>query len=210
MPQSRPTAQQAIEVLKIHQLRKENVVIFDEIKHLRSEVTSRQNELNDTLEQVANLKSQLDGISKQEHCREKDSVTLQTALDSVKLDLSRLQQAQDTARTDSIEKWKAQQAFCEEIDAAHVKLHEELTQLRKQLDESGDKNADILEDMNDDLDAKADQKSMMELEDRVDQLIQDLGSRRACCHGVSRVTDTAEQLAAQTSGKALSAYMFRC
>ena len=53
----RPAAREAIEGLKVHQLRRENAVIFDEIKSLRSDVAARQADIDNIRDSVQELKA---------------------------------------------------------------------------------------------------------------------------------------------------------
>ena len=204
MPQPRATAQQAIEVLKIHQLRKENVVIFEEIKHLRGEVTSRQNELNDTLKQVANLKVQLnDAVDRAADCNKKLEV-LSSVTDRSSNKIEGLRQDHERAKDDLIGKIEAQQVAVQKTNAVTEFLRGDIVQLRKQVDDSDNKTADVVNDMNQDLNVKADGHDVVELEDRLQQLIRDLELRLENHESVSRVTDTAERRVGRTSGEVLS------
>lgn len=201
MPQARATAQQAIEVLKVHQLRKENVIIFEEVKHLRGEVTSRQDELNDALRQIADLKTQLrDVVDKTgEYDRKLEALSLATG--RVDNDVADLRRDHEQAKQDLTNKLEAQRTTAQSTDAATEKLREEIVQLRKQTDDSENKTANTVDDMNHDLNAKAEQQDVIELGERLDQLIDDLELRLRTHESVSRVSDTAEQLAERTSGK---------
>lgn len=53
----RPSAKEAIEALKVYQLRKENAVIFDEIKQLREDVARRKTDTNNIRQTLDVLKS---------------------------------------------------------------------------------------------------------------------------------------------------------
>lgn len=53
----RPSVKEAIEGLKVHQLRRENTVIFDEIKALRGDVAARQADIDAIRDAVSTLKS---------------------------------------------------------------------------------------------------------------------------------------------------------
>ncbi|KAK5939745.1 hypothetical protein PMZ80_008127 [Knufia obscura] len=204
MPQARATAQQAIEVLKVHQLRKENVIIFEEVKHLRGEVTSRQNELNDALRQIADLKTQLKDVVDKTGEYDKKLEALGLATGRVDNDVADLRRDQEQVKDELTNKLEAQQATAEKTGRVTEKLREEVEQLRKQIDDSENKTAGIIDDMNQDLNAKAEQQGVIELGERLDQLIDDLELRLRTHENVSRVTDTAEELVERTSGNALS------
>lgn len=60
----RPNVTQAIEVLKVHQLRRENKVIFDEIKTLRQEVADHAHGLEDVKNNASPWKDQIREIQK--------------------------------------------------------------------------------------------------------------------------------------------------
>lgn len=55
----RPTAAQAIEVLKIHQLRRENTIIFNEIQTLRSEVLALRDQSSEVQKAVVTADTEL-------------------------------------------------------------------------------------------------------------------------------------------------------
>jgi len=201
MLQPRATAQQAIEVLKVHQLRKENVIIFEEIKHLRGEVTSRKDELNYALKQVADLKAQLKEAVNSAVDRDKMVEALKTSNESTRTSVERLRQDLEAAKDDLTRRLGIQQTTAEKSDAATKALREDIVQLRKQIESTDNKTADLIGSLNQDLDGKAEQQAVNELEDRLDQLLQNLEPRLETDRSVSRVTDTAEELVRQSSGK---------
>lgn len=53
----RPSAKEAVEGLKVYQLRKENAVIFDEVKRLHEEFSRHQNDVDSMREALNALKS---------------------------------------------------------------------------------------------------------------------------------------------------------
>ncbi|KAK5092969.1 hypothetical protein LTR70_005168 [Exophiala xenobiotica] len=203
MLQPRATAQQAIEVLKVHQLRKENVIIFEEIKHLRGEVTSRKNELNDALKQVADLKAQLKKAINSAGDRDKMVEALKTSNESTRTSVEGLRQGLEAVKEDLTRKLGIQQTTAQKTDAVTKALREDIVQLRKHIESTDNKTVDLIESLNQDLDGKAEQQAVSELEDRLDQLVQSLEPTLETHRSVSRVTDTAEELVRQSSDRDL-------
>lgn len=185
----------------MHQLRKENVIIFEEIKHLRGEVTSRKDELNDALKQVADLKAQLKEAANSAVDRDKEVEALKISGESTRTSIEGLRQDLEAAKDELTEKQEVQQEIGQKTDAAIEALRGDIAQLRKQIENTDNKTADIIENMNQDLDGKAEQQAVSELGNQLDQLVQNLESRLETHKSVSRVTDTAEELVGQSSGK---------
>ena len=203
MAQPRATAQQAIEVLKVHQLRKENAVVFEEVKHLRGEVTSRKKELNSVLKQVADLKAQLNQIVDRIGEHEDELETLKVTTTSATTNIESLQKDHEKATDDMVNKLEAQKITAQDAGDANEILREEIVQLRGQIADSDEKTATLIDDMNQDLNTKAEQQDVIELGDRLDQLIEDLELRLKKHESVNRVADTVGQLVDHTSGEIL-------
>ena len=200
MPQPRATAQQAIEVLKVHQLRKENVIIFDEVKHLRVEVTSRANELNAVLKQVNDLRSQLgDAIDKSMQYEKKVDV-VQATVNDARTEIEELRRDHEQGNTDLNKALTAQQTTAQKADAATKRLCEDVARLQKHIEDADNKTVEVFEDLNLQLNAKAEQQAVIELEHRLDKTVHEFRQKVRTAESVSRVTDTAEQLVDQNSG----------
>lgn len=209
MSHPRATAQQAIEVLKVYKLRKENAVILEEIKRLRGEVIGRQHDLSNALRQVADLQTQISDVV--HNAREHDTKleTLEVARNSANDSIRGLRQEYEQARHDLTHKIEGQQAAIEKNHAATEKLRGENGHFRKQIEDSDNRIANIVDDMSQDLNAKAEQQDVIEFNARLNQLIQDLDLRLKAHESVSRVTDTAEQRIDLTLGERFSHTMTR-
>jgi len=185
----------------VHQLRKENVIILEEIKRLRSEVTSRTNELNDALKQVADLQARLkQAADNTVGCNRKiEALNLSSELTNVSLEV--LRQGVVAARDDFTKKIEVQQMNDQKADVTIKALREDIVQLRKQIENADNRTGVVIDRINHDLSTKAEQQAVSELEDRMDQILQRLESRLETHKSVSRVSDTAEELMGQDPGR---------
>lgn len=201
LPRDRPTAQQAIEGLTIYQLRRENVMIFDEINALRSDVKSRQSELDNALKQVTDLRAQLKRNEARINESEQKLAPLQSTIDRTQNDVDTLSKEQQNLADDCTSKLEIQQTASKKVENYAGKLSEDLERVQDRLYRFESFCSEALNNLQQELAVKADDEKVVDLQRSIDEILQRLEQQPRCLESVSRVTDTFEHAAHQLEGK---------
>lgn len=93
MSSVRASAREAIEVLKVHQLRRDNAIIFEEIKALRKDVAGRQEDLSMVQEQIATMQDDMNRLCKSGHDSPRSSEQADRAKETALQEMESLKKA---------------------------------------------------------------------------------------------------------------------
>lgn len=174
MSAARPTAKQAIEVLKVHQLRRENAVIFEEIKGLRADLASRQNELNDVRKEISELSVGLTTAKKSLSDDKAKLERFQSNFDFHEKTIAEAQQAHTSLR-DEFTKTNAVSEVLHQQNGSDIKeLKEQLIQLGLQVENAQKMATEACGRAPTVWECKADQKTVDELEDKLEDFMQEV------------------------------------
>lgn len=194
----RPSAKQAIEMLKIHQLRRENAAIYTEIKSLREDVASRQADLDEARKDISKLTDEFEQI-RHTIC---DYGTRLAQLDIDSTDrateVKGLQQTHNSFREDFFKAFDA--SNLQSQNAINV-LVEKVTILKDQVVAWEKACADSVDELRDELASRAERGLLAELEDKLEDFVQDIDGRFEALQKISCVTDSFASRRDQESGR---------
>lgn len=204
LPRDRPTVQQAIEGLKIHKLRKENALIFDEISNIRKAAEKQELQLSNVLKEVTDLKSKVDEAKKSYHEGDEKLTSLARSINCTSNDVKLLQEDQKELDRRCIQNFELHQGAAKELRELVDKTSDLLINLQDHFEQFKTVQHDIVNQVQQDLVSKADCDTVNELRERLRQTLKEFQDWQKSSQGVSRVTDTFEHIEPAFLGK--SAY----
>lgn len=204
LPPNRPTFQQAVEGLKVHQLRKENVLIFNELKESRSDVSSRQQELDTATNDIVNLKTHLKDAKTAIEGTTTKFVHLQAELEQTRTDIAVLRQEHQSILDHHGKKIDSLQVACQEQGAEVQTFNQRVTTRFDAMNRDVGVHDVAIQELRGLLAVCADRESIEDLRIQVEELAQHVSVNKQNQDSVSKVTDTFERSTRQASGEHIS------
>lgn len=201
MTTGRPTAKQAIEVLRIHQLRRENGAIFEEVKGLREDVTNRQSDLDEARKDVSKLTDELKQMQQIVCDYGTRLAQFDTGPPSYAEELKKVQQNQRSLREEFCKANKAFDAINLQNQSTIKELVEEVTLLKTQMIDWEKTCANSMDELRNDLANRAERGVVAELEDKLEDFVQEIDARFESLQKVNCVTDSFPSARKQRSGR---------
>lgn len=199
---TRPTAKEAIEALKIHQLRRENVLIFDEITGLRTDVATRQEELLKLQKQIKTIHDDVKKICKTQSDANFSIQCLRETIKPLVDDQAELRQVRTVSKQDLAEVLAASKEAYQKNAAALNVVSEQIKHLQKRVDESEQTNVEAIANVQNGLAGKADKKVISRLEEKFDHFIERIEEKvTAKVSAISRVSESVDLITGHSPGK---------
>jgi len=169
---TRPTAKEAIEALKIHQLRRENVLILDEVTGIRTDVAVQQEVLLKLQKQIKTIQDDLKKVCKTQSDAESSLQGIGNAIKLIFEDREELRQARTALEHGLAEVRTASKEAYEKNGSTLSSISEQIKHFQKRIDELDQATIEAIANVQHGLNAKADKKAISGLEEKFNHFMQ--------------------------------------